>query len=622
MDPRLLEHYEQELRYIREMGAEFARDYPKIAGRLGMDGVDCADPYVERLLEGFAFLTARVQHKIDARFPEFTHQLLDLVYPHLTAPTPSMAVVGLQPDLTAGTLLGGYRVPAGTPMRSQLAKGEKTACEYRTAHEVRLWPLQVSAARYLPNPGVLAARGIPTPSGVRAALQIELELTAGDSLAELPLDCLAFYLRGSDEAPMWLYEILHGGFAGACLRDDVEAPARIADGVSIRQPGFDRDEALLPSVRRTFDGYRLLQEYFTFPQRFLFAEFTGLEGAISKLDGRRLEITVLLSRADNRLEHVVNAEAFLLNATPVINLFRHTADRIHVKPERTEFHVVPDRNRPMDLEVYQVLSVTGHGRGKDAVQPFEMFYRVGRDKADAEPGAYYFTSRRPRLGSTRQRQRGGRTNYLGSEVFLSLVDEAQAPFADELRQLDVTLLCTNRDLPIQMAVGKGATDFTLDIAAPVKAVRVVAGPTRPRAAFRAGETSWRLVSHLSLNYLSLIDEDEHAGARALRQLLDLYVDAKDPLARHVEGVVSIGSRAAVRRMPIRGPICFGNGLELRLRLDEDAFTGVGAFLLGAVLDRFFAKYVSLNSFTQTIVESTQRGEIMRWPARAGRRMTL
>ncbi len=621
MDPRLLRLYEQELRYIREMGGEFARDYPKIAGRLGMEGLDCADPYVERLLEGFAFLTARIQHKIEARFPDFTHQLLDLVYPHLTVPVPSMALVVLQPDLAAGTLDAGYRIPAGTALRSQLAKGEKTACEYRTAHDVRLWPLRLTKARYLVNPGMMAARGLPTLAGVRSAIQLELELTNGGSLTDLPIERLSFYLHGSDELPMWLYEILHGAFAGACLRDHPDRVARVDPAIGVRQPGFDRREALLPSVRRSFDGYRLLQEYFAFPQRFLFAELTGLQPGLRQLAGDRLEITLLLRRSDPRLEHALDAEAFRLNVTPAINLFPYTADRITVTPEKTEFHVVPDRNRPMDLEVFRVEGVTGYTHSREGGYPFQLFYRVGRDVGDAESGAYFLVSRRPRLSSSRQRRRGSRTSYLGSEVFVSLVDEHHAPYPAALRQLDVKLLCTNRDLPIQMAVGKGATDFTLETAAPVQSVRIVAGPTRPRAAFPSGETAWRLVSQLSLNYLSLLDE-EGEGARALRQLLDLYVDPRDSLARHVEGVASIESKAAVRRMPVNGPICFGNGLVLRLRLDEDAFTGVGAFLLGAVLERFFAKYVSVNSFTETVVESLQRGEIMRWPVRAGMREPL
>lgn len=622
MDQQLLQLYEQELRYIREMGGEFARDYPKIAGRLGLEGLECADPYVERLLEGFAFLTARVQQKIDARFPDFTHQLMDLVYPHLTAPMPSMTVVQMHPDMNAATLAAGYNVPAGSVLRSLLGKGEKTACEYRTAHAVTLWPLRITDARYLPNPGVMAARGLPTPGGVRAALQLDLEVTNGDSIGDLPLDRLNLYLQGGDELPMWLYEIIHAAFAGVTLRDDTEHPAGICRDAGVRQPGFDRDEALLPPVRRSFEGYRLLQEYFAFPQRFLFAELTGLQPTVRTLSGNRLEVSILLNRADARLEHAVDHKAFALFATPAVNLFPRRADRIHLNHETTEFHVVPDRNRPMDFEVYQVLGVTGHGTSRESAREFRPFYRVDWESSHGDPGAYFTVRRLPRLSSSRQRKRGARTGYLGSEAYLSLVDAAQAPFSDDLRQLEVSALCTNRDLPIQMALGKGATDFTLETAAPVKSIRVVAGPTRPRPAFEPGETTWRLVSHLSLNYLSLVDEDAETGARALRQLLALYVDARDPLSRHAEGVISVRSRASVQRMPTHGPICFGNGITVSLHLDEDAFTGVGAFLLGAVLDRFLAKYVSINSFTQTVIETAQRGEIIRWPARTGLREVL
>ncbi len=623
MDTRLLRTYEHELRFLREMGGEFARDYPKIGARLGLDGLDCSDPYVERLLEGFAFLAARVQLKIDARFPEFTHQLLDLVYPHLTAPLPSMAMVELRPDLAVGALLQGFSIAAGTTLRSQLGKGEKTACAYRTAHEVTLWPLRVSAARYLPNPGVIAARGLPTPAGVRSALQIELELSTEADLSDLPLERLPFYLRGGDELPMWLYEMIHAGCIGVAVRGaDGEAAVRLP-GACVSQPGFAREQALLPPARRSFEGYRLLQEYFAFPQRYLYAELTGLERALPRCSGRRLEITLLCDRADPRLEHSVSAEAFALFATPVINLFPHTADRIHVNAEQTEFHVVPDRNRPLDFEVFRVTAVAGYGRTEDGAQTFEPFYRTGRQNAgEAESGSYFTVTRRPRPPSSRQRRRGGRSAYLGGEVFVGIVDQAQAPFPPDLRQLDVRTLCTNRDLPIQMAVGKGATDFTLETAAPVESIRIIAGPTRPRAAFHSGETAWRLVSHLSLNYLSLLDQDAGTGAAALRQLLDLYTDANDPIARHVEGVLSAQANPCVRRMPAAGPICFGNGLEIRLRLNEDAFTGVGSFLLGAVLDRFFAKYVSINSFTETVVESEQRGEVMRWPVRTGLRQSL
>ena len=623
MDARLLRFYEAELRFIREMGGEFAREYPKIAGRLGLEGLDCADPYVERLLEGFAFLSARIQLKLDAEFPEFTRHLLDIVHPHLNRPLPSMAMVQFEPDLTEGALAEGFSIRRDSALRAPLPKGEKTACEYRTAHDVTLWPLQIAGCRYLSNPGALAAAGLPVPEGARAALQLTLEVTAGLGLEDLALDRLPVYLRGSDELPGVIYEQVHGGVVAVCLGSGDGDPV-VLGPEAVQPTGFEADQALLPPSRRTFEGYRLLQEYFAFPQRYLYLELTGLASALQGLRGNRLQVTFLLARARSELQHGLDVKQFALFTTPAINLFPLTADRIHVGQHLTEFHVVPDRNRPMDFEVYGVTDVRGFGQGADDVRRFHPFYALSHHLPEQEVNAFYTVQRRPREPSSRQRRHGGRTHYLGSECFVSVVDAACDPAAEGIRQLEVKTLCTNRDLPIQMAVGRGATDFTLDTGAPVNAVRVIAGPTRPRTALHSGETSWRLVSQLSLNYLSLAEDDEEGGAPGapLRELLALYVDPDDAMARHVDGVTSVSAVPAVRRIPTEGPICFGKGLEIRLRLDETAFAGVGAFPLGSVLDRFFAKYVSVNAFTQTVVESVQRGEIMRWPVRIGSRRTL
>ncbi|WP_440996013.1 type VI secretion system baseplate subunit TssF [Arhodomonas sp. SL1] len=623
MDERLLRHYEEELRYLREMGGEFARVYPKIAGRLGLEGLECADPYVERLLEGVAFLTARVQLKLDEEFPEFTRNLLELIQPQLARPTPSMAVVGFEPDLNEAALAEGFTVPRGSAMRSLLAKGERTACEYRTAHDLTLWPLRTVGARYLSSAGAIAAAGLPVREGVRAAIQLDLEVTGGLGVADLALDRLPIFLHGTDEIPMQIYAQVHGHGLGCCVHGQTPEDGAVwLPREALCQVGFEREEALLPPSRRSFEGYRLVQEYFAFPARFLYFEIAQLQRALPRLSGERFTLTIYLDQADADVERSLDAEQFKLFTVPAINLFPVTADRIHVRAESPEFHVVPDRNRPMDFEVYSVEGVTGYGSSPEDRRSFRPLYELTHHHFEREAGAFFATQRRPREPSVRQRRQGSRTSYLGSECFISIVDSRNAPFPTGLRQLEVQTLCTNRDLPLQMAVGKGATDFTLESGAPVQSLRVIAGPTRPRAGFYAGDTAWRLISQLSLNYVSLADQSPDGGAEALREMLALYVDSRDALARHVDGVVSVTSQPVVRRMPVPGPICFGNGLEIRLRLDEAAFTGVGSFLLGAVLERFFAKYVSINSFTETVIESEDRREVMRWPVRAGQRLTL
>jgi type VI secretion system protein ImpG len=393
-------------------------------------------------------------------------------------------------------------------------------------------------------------------------------------------------------------------------------------GSAIRRLGFEDEQALLPCPPPSFQGYRLLHEYFAFPQRYLFVELGGLGSAVRRCTGSELEVLVLLDRADPALENVMAAANFALFCTPAINLFPKRADRIHLSDQVAEHHVVADRTRPVDFEVYQVTGVTGIGAESEE-QEFLPFYASYDRLSQRNQRSFYTVHRLPRLLSDRQRRHGPRSSYVGGEIYLSLVDADETPYRGSLRQLAVTTLCTNRDLPLHMPVGRGDTDFTLASGAPVGAVRCLAGPTQPRPSHAHGDTAWRLISHLTLNYLSLADSDARQGAVALRELLALYGDLADSTVRkQIDGVGSIRATPITRRAPIPGPIAFARGLEVAVTLDESAFEGVGLFTLGAVLEQFFAKYASINSFTETVVKSTERGEIIRWPARIGRRHTL
>jgi len=231
--------------------------------------------------------------------------------------------------------------------------------------------------------------------------------------------------------------------------------------------------------------------------------------------------------------------------------------------------------------------------------------------------------RQPRQLSSRARQRGPRSSYVGHDLYISLVDADNAPIRESLRQLGLDLFCTNRDLPLSMPVGKRRTDFTIVVNAPVASVRCLVGPTAPRPCRGDGEYAWRFISHLALNYLSLTDNSDANGAAALRELLRLYVPSSTaPLARQLDGLLSIETTPIVRRIPGAGPICAGRGLQIALTIDESAFGGAGGILLGAVLDRFFAKYVSINGFTETVLRTPDRREVMRWPIRLGLRPVI
>jgi type VI secretion system protein ImpG len=605
---------------MRVMGAEFAKEFPKIAGRLG--GLDefqpCQDPFVERLLEGFAFLSARVQLKLQAEFPRFTQSLLETIYPHYLAPTPSMCIVKFQPDLDESGLAEGFVIPRDSSVYGTLGKTDQTRNEYRTAHDVTLWPIQVQEANYYTRE--LASLEIPNISDVKAGIRIRIQSFAGLNIGELKLDSLIFHLMGIGEIPMHLYEQFFAN-AVAVVVQPAAKPIKwqkVFDASCIRRVGFDNKQKLLPYDARSFQGYRLLHEYFTFPQRFMFVELAGLNSAIQRCDQNQLDFIVLFRESNKKLESAINADNFGLFCSPAINLFKKRLDRIPISDKYFEFHVVPDRTRAQDFEVYKLTKVMGYGALSDQVQEFLPFY-LAKDLGESGTGGYYVTNRVPRPKSQDASVKGRRSrSYAGSEVYISLVDSTAAPYSTELKQLGAEALCTNRDLPLQMPIGLGNTDFTLEQTAPCTSIRCLGAPTLPKSSHAEGEIAWRIINHLSLNYLSLTNTDEREGASALRDLLRLYSDNADLQTRkQIDGVKSINCTPITRRITTSGSIAFARGLEVTVTFEEAAFEGSGVFLLGAVLEQFFAKYVSVNSFTETVVKTLERGEIMRWTMRDG-----
>ncbi|WP_438282163.1 type VI secretion system baseplate subunit TssF [Pseudomonas alabamensis] len=620
MNPRLLALYNQELQHIRESAAEFAKEYPKIAGRLTLSGIECADPYVERLLEGFAYLTARVQLKLDAEYPTFTHNLLEIAYPHYLAPTPSMTVVQLQADVEEGSLATGFTLPRESVLRANLGRHTQTPCEFRSTQDVTLWPVQVARADYFSNPGAVLGRLAASEPKARAGLRLTLRSGADLSFASLPLTHLPLYLNGADETPFRLYEHLLGNACAVFVRQPgADWVERIPVENALLPCGFDDHEAALPVVPQAFQGYRLLQEYFALPQRFLFVDVAGLAPAVRRCHGQELEILVLFDRLDQHLEGSVGASQFVPFCTPAINLFPRRVDRIHLSDRVHEHHVIADRTRPTDFEIHSLQSVTGHGAGPD--QTFLPFYAVRDPSRYGRDQAYYMVRREPRVLSSEQRRNGTRSSYVGGETFISLVDGQQAPYRHDLRQLGISALCSNRDLPLFMTIGDGRNDFSLADSAPIAGIRCLAGPSRPRASHAHDNRAWRLISQLSLNYLSLTEQGQ--GAAALWEMLRLYGDAQDSAIQlQIEGLQAVSSKPCTRRLPMPGPIVFGRGLEITLTFDENAFRGTGVFLLGSVFERFLTRYASINSFTETVLRTSERGEIMRWKARYGRRPTL
>ena len=633
MDPRLLRLYSDELTHLREVGGEFAREFPKIAARLSMEGVEVTDPYVERLLEGFAFLAARVQLKIEAEQPRLIAHLLEASYPNFLAPVPSMMIARFGVDTADPNLTRGYTIARCSALISELPRGQDTRCEFRTAQAVTLWPIELASVQYFSHAADLPLARLPQAQGAKGGLRIRLRTGGGIGFDRLGMDRLAFYISAPDEIAFRLHELVQGAATGTLVsagKPGASSALQWRGPESVRPLGYGAEEALLPESLRAFSGYRLLQETAALPQRLLFFELGDLASRLAQVSGDEVELIVLFGRGDAPLEALVDRDSLALFCTPAINLFRKRLDRIQLGPGAWEYHVVPDRTRPMDYEVHSLASVVGDGTGRVAQQTFEPLYATHHEGGSSDAGevgrGYYTVRREPRLLSQRQAQHGARSSYIGEEVYLSLVDPRHAPYREDIRQLSVAAWVSNRDLPTLLPHGQpagAAAAWRLDSPGPVLRVDALRGPTRPVTRRPVGELGWQLVGHLSLNHLALVGETPQRAAASLRTMLGLYAPPEDVAwARLVSGVHALEARTVVRRLPFKGPLSFGTGIEIVLELDELACQGSSAFLFASVLERFFARHAAINSFTQLSLRTPQRGEVMRWPPRIGLRETV
>lgn len=636
---QFLDYYNDELAFMREMGKEFAEQHPKIAARLGMKDIEVADPYIERLLEGFSFLTARIQMKTDAEYPQFTGNLLELLQPNYTAPVPSMTVLQCKPSFNQGSLAKGATLPRGTVLRGQVPKGEQTAPEFTTAQEVCLSPLHISDLRTGPVPVALkeaALRHGLKAQSLQRVLTLRFDLQGGVLLNDLKLDQIMLYLHGQNTQMYALLEWLMTQTQGIVCHD-TQQPMRWQHFLSadaLRQEGFDNEQALLPADPRQFQGHRLLQEYFAFAERFLFLSINHIQRAIALPDAlqqrqtpkdsdvapRSFELSFLLATAHPDLEAILRPEHFALHCTPAINLFKRQADRVALQNNQHQYHLVVDRTRPLDFEVHSVERLIAYaGQGNQREQAFRPFYQsIASDTENY--GAYYAVQRQERLHSDQAKQYGTRSAYLGSEVTLQLVDQAQAPFNPHLRHLAASVWCSNRDLPLLMSSGT-EQDFVLkSISAPVDGIRMLRAPTSPRPPLARGEYAWRLIKQLEQHYFAFDQSNEAQAVAHLQNILAIHANQSDPhLKLQQQGIQGVSSEVMHQRLPLPGPIVYGRGVRITVRMDESVFAGLSPYVMGAVLEQYFSRHVAINIMVQCRLVSVQRGIIAEWPVRTGAR---
>ena len=611
MSEELVPYYNRELSYIRRLGAEFAQAHPKIASRLVLGPHGTEDPHVERLIEAFAYLNARIRHKLDDDFPEITDAMLGVVYPHYQVPVPSMAVVQFVLDRGQADLVGGYAIPRESALEADWPDGDP--CRFRTCYPVTLFPIEVASASLVGRP--YAAPPVAGAADAVAVLRIQLQCYSKDvAFSQLAAGSLRFYLNGQSQHVFALYELLlNNTLAVAVAASPRDPQPAVLPPQSVRPVGFERDEGMLPYAARSFLGYRLLTEYFTFPQKFLFFELAGLGPKVLKPTGT-LELFFYLNRSTLDLEQNVSAETFRLGCTPIVNLYCRRAEPIALTQTETEYRVVPDARHPLANEIYSIDRVAATSPEGEQVE-FQPFYSFKHAAAREGQKAFWHATRRP---AAEPGAKGDR----GTEVWLSMVDLGFSPAAPPQWTLDVETTCLDRDRPSRLPFGEGQPVLRLTKGAPLSRIACLSRPTATlRPALKHGAL-WRLVSHLSLNHLSLADSQE--GADALREILKLYDFADSAETRAmIDGLLSVRTRRVVGRAAgePRGGFC--RGLEVTVLFDEERFAGSGVFLFACVLERFLGLYCSINSFSKLIATTNKReGELRRWPPRAGETVLL
>jgi type VI secretion system protein ImpG len=621
---QLLTYYERELRYLREVGAQFADKYPRIAGRLMLEKGKCEDPHVERLLEAFAFLSARIHLKLNDDFPLIAEGILNTVYPHFLRPIPSMSVVEVELDRNTGKLTGKLPIKAGAILYSKPVDGVN--CKFRTAYDLELWPISVAFAEWT-SPERLrpALRAIEAAHAIRIGINAFPDIELG----KIGLDRLRFYLHGEEGVVHALYEALCSKLVRIIVREaDVKGPTVDLSPLHLQPLGLEAPKEkpeqesnledfvepwLLPYQGRSFTAYRLLQEFFTFPQKFFFIEVKGLREIFGQGFKHQAELILLLGQieGDDRRKRMesITSSTFRLGCSPVVNLFEHTCEPIRLDHRKCEYDLRLSR-RPHAYEIFSIRQVLSQDVGREIHREYQPFYSVRRNGHGEEPQIFWVANSRSTLSS----------EDWATDTYLSFMDLSSRPLCPPVESVTVKVFATNRDLPAALTIGNVQGDLDLEVSAPIKRIAMLLQPTTPYRPPFGVASHWRLISHLSLNYLSLVSE----GKEALQEILRLYNFSESVhQERMIQGIKHLRSQRGFARLTSEEGIAFARGWNVEIELDEEQFVGGGAYLFSAVLERFLASYATLNSYTQLRVRSTQRREVIEeWEPRAGQKILV
>jgi type VI secretion system protein ImpG len=610
MADELLPYYEKELAFIRQLGTEFAKENPKIAGRLGINNETIEDPHASRLIESFAYLNARIQHKLDDEFPELTDALINCVYPHYQRPIPALSVVQCEPD--KAKLDAPFLIPRHTLLETPQFNGE--TCRFRTVYDTTMLPISVSHASLMGRP--FTTPGAAQARGAASVLKLCLQgFTADVSFGVLAPPRIRFYLKGQAQYTHPLYQLL----LGECLQVVMTTSAQDTKPIYlspdiIKAVGFSQDDGLFPYPENSFIGYRLLTEFFTYAEKFMFVDIE-LGEKISPYYGQNLELYIYFKQADLELEHQLGADMFALNCTPIINLFPHKCDPIKLDHTQMEYPVIPDARRPMGYEIYAIQSVTAINTDGDASE-FLPFYGLNhRHEGQAMQTFWFATRRHAKLGNLDRDD--------GTDMYLSLVDLNFNPNAPDNRILSIESLASNRDQPSKLPFNSEQPALQcVNAAPPCSRIRCLLQPTPAVRPPLGNKARWRLISHLNLNYLSLTGSND--STEAFKEILRLYDFRETSVTRAlIDSILQVKARPISAPLSIDGLTTLCRGVEIEVTLDAQLLSGSSSYLYATVLEHFFAVYCSLNSFTRTLVKiKNKEGYLKKCPPRSGEKILL
>ena len=593
----LLKAYELEVVQLRLLTGEFARRYPKVAGKMQISGDVCEDPHVERLIQSVALIAARISTRLDDDYPQFTERLLDLLHPHYMRPFPSCAIVCFDSGAgIAGRALPVKRIPRGSLMESAPVEG--VHCRFRTAYDVVESPVSIASAKF--SALINAPLGVRLPIEVSCSIDIEISNAAGLALDEQ--SHLRLFVDGGASFSATLLDTMF--MNTMCAHLELEDGSWVAlPVIPLRRVGLSEDEALIPSEARSHRAYRTLTEYFAFPEKFNFFDIdlrALVDCAGADFNRATLHLGCAGVRTDSNVARMLrglSASNFVTGCTPVVNLFEQAGVPISVSGMTADYPVQAHAHRPQGYEVYSINSVhmVRQRGGACSQTEFRPFYSL-RHGEDAAAAGHYWVMRHDATVAAISP---------GFEKRITLVDADIAMLTGEKSYLSLMLSCTNRDLPSRLKHNQRDGDLNLlngVVRAPIRFLRRPAPPYR----FPTGNGQhWRLISHLTLNHHSLVQE----GLAALREMLTLY-DLPQSAAsqRLIGGIVGLDyadSATWIRRK--LGP-CLVHGIEVRLTIDEEAFVGSGVHLFIEVIDQFLGLYVQHNSFVELVILSQLTGE--------------